>query len=99
RPCCDTPGVTAVPEPSSPRRRIAAKLLVLAVPAAAFVAQAAGALLPNAPLLLAATAASLVVEGLLYRWQPGMLTLFAKSHADITVRHVLRDLQIGRAHV
>ncbi|MEU2383423.1 hypothetical protein ABZ606_01965 [Streptomyces sp. NPDC012461] len=81
-----------MPEPSSPRRRIAAKLLVLAVPAAAFVAQAAGALLPNAPLLLAATAASLAVEGLLYRWQPGMLTLFAKSHADITVRHVLRDL-------
>ncbi|MGY0067282.1 hypothetical protein ACWZEH_10725 [Streptomyces sp. QTS137] len=63
-----------------------------AVLAGAFVAQAAGALLPDVPLLLAATAVSLAVEGVLYRWQPGMLSLLAKSHADITVRHVLRDL-------
>ncbi|CAL9537750.1 hypothetical protein [Streptomyces sp. enrichment culture] len=81
-----------MPEPSSPRRHTAAKLLLLAVPAAAVVAQAAGALLPHAPLLLGATAVSLAVEGLLHRWQPHLLTFFAKSHADVTVRHVLRDL-------
>ncbi|WP_461076335.1 hypothetical protein [Streptomyces deserti] len=60
--------------------------------AAAYGAQAVAALLPHVPLLLAATAASLAAEGVLYRWQRGMLSLFAKSHADLTVRHVLRDL-------
>ncbi|GAA3987459.1 hypothetical protein GCM10022384_39280 [Streptomyces marokkonensis] len=68
------------------------KLLVLGVLAAAFVAQTVGALLPHVPLLLAATAGSLAAEGMLYRWQRGMVSLFAKSHADVTVRHVLRDL-------
>ncbi|HET9381887.1 MAG TPA: hypothetical protein VFP69_13775 [Streptomyces sp.] len=43
-------------------------------------------------LLVAATVASLAVEGILYRWQRGMLSLFAKVHLDATVRHVLRDL-------
>ncbi|MFB6552303.1 hypothetical protein [Streptomyces sp. NPDC056405] len=68
------------------------KLLVLGVLAAAFAAQAVGALLPHVPLLLAATAGSLAAEAVLYRWQRGMVSLFAKSHADVTVRHVLRDL-------
>ncbi|MFI5566622.1 hypothetical protein ACIA6T_04440 [Streptomyces sp. NPDC051740] len=81
-----------MPEPSSPRRRTAAQLLVLAVLSAAFAAQAVAALRPHAPLLLVSTAVSLAVEGVLYRWQPGMVSLFAKSHADVTVRHVLRDL-------
>ncbi|WP_435847717.1 hypothetical protein [Streptomyces fumanus] len=74
------------------RRGTAVRLLVLAFLATAFTAQAVGALLPHVPLLLAATAASLAAEGVLYRWQRGMLPLFAKSHADLTVRHVLRDL-------
>ncbi|MFK0118394.1 hypothetical protein [Streptomyces sp. NPDC090994] len=73
-------------------RRITAKLLVLAALATAFTAQAVGALLPNVPLLLAATAASLAAEGAVYRWQRGVLSLLTKSHADVTVRHVLRDL-------
>ncbi|MGW8064751.1 hypothetical protein ACVV2G_21380 [Streptomyces ziwulingensis] len=68
------------------------RLLVLGVLAATFVAQAVGALLPHVPLLLAATTGSLAAEGVLYRWQRGMVSLFAKSHADVTVRHVLRDL-------
>ncbi|MEV5429155.1 hypothetical protein [Streptomyces sp. NPDC052701] len=75
-----------------PRRPTAAKALLAAATAAAFGAQAVAALLPHVPLLLAATAASLAAEGALYRWQRGMLALFAKSHADLTVRHVLRDL-------
>ncbi|KFG75545.1 membrane protein [Streptomyces mutabilis] len=74
------------------RRRTAVKLLVLGVLATASAAQAVGALLPHVPLLLAATTGSLAAEGVLYRWQRGMVSLFAKSHADVTVRHVLRDL-------
>ncbi|WP_329055574.1 hypothetical protein OG873_13690 [Streptomyces violaceus] len=75
-----------------PRPPALLKGLVTVVLAAAFAAQAVAALLPHVPLLLAATAVSLATEGALYRWQPGVLSLFAKSHADITVRHVLRDL-------
>jgi hypothetical protein len=87
-----------------PSRQNTVRALVAAVLAAAFAAQAVAALRPHVPLLLASTAASLAMEGVLYRWQRGMLSLFAKSHADVTVRHVLRDLllvvgQIGRAHV
>ncbi|MFI1719589.1 hypothetical protein [Streptomyces sp. NPDC020489] len=73
-------------------RRRAAQLSVIALLAAAFAAQAVAALLPDIPLLLAATAASVAGEGVLYRWQRPMMSMFAKSHADITVRHVLRDL-------
>ncbi|MFI9376895.1 hypothetical protein [Streptomyces parvulus] len=103
----DKPGATAVPlslprprlprlprpaRPRLPGRRTVLKLLVLGVLATAFAAQAVGALLPHLPLLLAATAGSLAAEAVLYRWQRGMVSLFAKSHADVTVRHVLRDL-------
>ncbi|MEU0406630.1 hypothetical protein ABZ307_02230 [Streptomyces griseorubiginosus] len=75
-----------------PGRQTTTRVLVAAVLAAAVVAQVVAALRPHVPLLLAATAASLAVEGVLHRWQRGMVSLFAKSHADITVRHVLRDL-------
>ncbi|WP_030894848.1 hypothetical protein [Streptomyces sp. NRRL S-474] len=75
-----------------PRPPALLKGLVTVVLAAAFAAQAVAALLPHVPLLLAATAVSLATEGVLHRWQRGVLALFAKSHADITVRHVLRDL-------
>ncbi|GGT51467.1 hypothetical protein [Streptomyces coeruleorubidus] len=75
-----------------PRPPALLKGLVTIVLAAAFAAQAVAALLPHVPLLLAATTVSLATEGVLYRWQRGVLSLFAKSHADITVRHVLRDL-------
>lgn len=75
-----------------PRPPALLKGLVTIVLAAAFAAQAVAALLPHVPLLLAATTVSLATEAALYRWQRGVLSLFAKSHADITVRHVLRDL-------
>ncbi|WP_437034708.1 hypothetical protein [Streptomyces sp. enrichment culture] len=80
------------PSPPPAGRTTPARALVTAVLAAALVAQAAAALRPHVPLLLAATAVSLAVEAALHRWQPGMLSLFAKAHADVTVRHVLRDL-------
>lgn len=73
-------------------RRHAPRALLTALFAAAFTAQAVGALLPQLPLLLAATVASVAAEGVLHRWQRGMVTVLAKSHADLTVRHVLRDL-------
>ncbi|MFF0157733.1 hypothetical protein ACFYRY_09385 [Streptomyces sp. NPDC005263] len=75
-----------------PRRQTTARALTAAVLVAAFAAQAAAALRPHIPLLLAATTVSLAVEGVLSRWQRDLLSLFAKSHADLTVRHVLRDL-------
>ncbi|WP_420708981.1 hypothetical protein [Streptomyces sp. NRRL B-1140] len=83
--------MTAVPVPL-PRQQTLLKGLVTVVLAAAFAAQAVAALLPDVPLLLAATIVSLATEGVLYRWQRGVLSLFAKSHADITVRQVVRDL-------
>ncbi|WP_165951167.1 hypothetical protein [Streptomyces aquilus] len=73
-------------------RRAAPRVLVTALLASAIAAQAVAAFVPDVPLLLAATAASVAGEGVLHRWQRGMATVFAKSHADITVRHVLRDL-------
>ncbi|MET9835217.1 hypothetical protein ABZ078_39430 [Streptomyces sp. NPDC006385] len=76
----------------TPLSRIPARALVTALLVAAFGAQAVAALRPHVPLLLAATVTSLAMEGALYRWQRGMLSVFAKSHADITARHVLRDL-------
>ncbi|WP_409350197.1 hypothetical protein [Streptomyces albogriseolus] len=69
-----------------------ATLLTASVLGGAYVVQAVAALAPHVPLLLAATALSLAVEGVLYRWQRGVPALFAKAHADVTVRHVLRDL-------
>ncbi|MFF7789221.1 hypothetical protein [Streptomyces sp. NPDC007991] len=75
-----------------PRPPALLKGLVTIVLAAAFAAQAVAALMPHVPLLLASTTVSLATEGVLYRWQRGVLSLFAKSHADIAVRHVLRDL-------
>ncbi|WP_346180038.1 hypothetical protein [Streptomyces osmaniensis] len=76
----------------TPLSSVPARALVAALLVAAFCGQALAALQPNVPLLLASTVVSLAVEGVMYRWQRGMLSVFAKSHADITVRHVLRDL-------
>ncbi|MGA5148663.1 hypothetical protein ACPCSF_27080 [Streptomyces griseoincarnatus] len=76
----------------APGRPALATLLTASVLAGAYVVQAVAALVPHVPLLLAATALSLAVEGVLYRWQRGVPALFAKAHADVTVRHVLRDL-------
>ncbi|WP_435212198.1 hypothetical protein [Streptomyces sp. bgisy034] len=76
----------------TPLSSVPARALVAALLVAAFCAQAVAALRPHIPLLLASTVLSLAIEGVMYRWQRGMQSVFAKSHADITVRHVLRDL-------
>ncbi|MFJ8187245.1 hypothetical protein [Streptomyces sp. NPDC096105] len=81
-----------LPLPRLPGRPALTTVLTASVLAGAYAAQAVAALAPHVPLLLAATALSLTVEGVLYRWQRGVPALFAKAHADVTVRHVLRDL-------
>ncbi len=90
-----------MPVPWSHLRRTAARLLFPAALTAVFAAQAVGALLPHVPLLIAATAVSLTLETTLYRWQPAVLSLFTKAHADITVRCLLRDLllMVGLLHL
>lgn len=72
--------------------RPAAKPFLIFVLAASFVAQATAALLPNVPLLIAATATGFATEAALHRWQPGLNSQFTKVRADVTVRQVIRDL-------
>ena len=75
-----------------PHRQTAVRALITALLGASFAVQVTAALLPHAMLLVAATGAGLVTEAALYRWQRSMASAFAKSHADVTVRQVVRDL-------
>ncbi|MGQ4383408.1 hypothetical protein [Streptomyces sp. SAS_270] len=75
-----------------PHRQTAVRALITALLAASFATQVVTALLPHAVLLIAATGTGLVTEAALYRWQRSMASAFAKSHADVTVRQVVRDL-------
>jgi hypothetical protein len=68
--------------------------MVTALLAVSFLTLAVTAVVPNVPAMIAAAAVSLAVEGVLYRWQRGMVAMFAKMHADVTVRHLLRDMLI-----
>ncbi|SDK62787.1 hypothetical protein SAMN05421806_109211 [Streptomyces indicus] len=67
------------------------KLAALAVIAVSLAAQVIGALLPDVPLLICSTAAGLAAEGVLHKWQKGVLNAVAKTRADVTVRQLLRD--------
>ncbi|MDT0307619.1 hypothetical protein RM780_11675 [Streptomyces sp. DSM 44917] len=80
--------------PAGPLRRRGAPLIALAALLCLYLAQFAGALLPNAPLLCAAGAAGLALDLALRRWQPGVLTLLARLRCDEAVRQLLRDLLI-----
>ncbi|MFY1676857.1 hypothetical protein [Streptomyces sp. WMMC905] len=79
----------------SSRRRTAWQLLVLGVLVAAYATQAAGALRPSVPLLMAGTAASLAAEVVLHRRRAVLAPLFVKLNADVTVRQLLRDLLLA----
>ncbi|MGX2997260.1 hypothetical protein JNUCC64_23850 [Streptomyces sp. JNUCC 64] len=57
-----------------------------------FAAQVVGALLPNLPLLVAATATGVAAEAILHRWRRKIAAALARTRADVTVRVVLRDL-------
>ncbi|WP_413252875.1 hypothetical protein [Streptomyces brevispora] len=75
----------------SPVLRYAAKVLPIAVLTASFAAQAAAAVVPHLALLIAATAANLLAEASLHRWQPGQVSLLAKVRADVMVRRLTCD--------
>lgn len=83
--------LSAMPPPAR-LRTAAARLLLPAVLALSFAAQAVGALLPGVPLLVASTAAGLAADMALHRWQRNVTTALGKLHATVTVRQVLRDL-------
>ncbi|MFD4775949.1 hypothetical protein ACFWNU_19210, partial [Streptomyces sp. NPDC058427] len=78
-------------QPLPPVLRYAAKALPVVVLAASFVAQAAAAALAHIALLITATAANVVAEAALHRWQPGQVSLLAKVRADVLVRRLTCD--------
>ncbi|MGW3506412.1 hypothetical protein [Streptomyces sp. NPDC000994] len=83
--------LSAIPPPAR-LRTAAARLLLPAVLALSFAAQAVGALLPSVPLLVASTTVGLAADMALHRWQRNVTTALGKLHATVTVRQVIRDL-------
>ncbi|GAA0431927.1 hypothetical protein GCM10010357_61920 [Streptomyces luteireticuli] len=81
-----------MPAGTVPRRAVqAAALLAMLV---SFVLQLVGALAPNAPLLIATSAAGLALDLYLQHRDPGLLALLGKVRFDVMVRQLLRDMVI-----
>lgn len=59
-----------------------------------FATQLAGALLPNAPLLVASGAAGLALDACLLHRRPALLSPLSRIRLDVTVRQLLRDMLI-----
>ncbi|MCK1795859.1 hypothetical protein MTQ01_07540 [Streptomyces sp. XM4193] len=57
-----------------------------------FAAQLTGALLPNAPLFITASAAGFVLDLYLHHKQPGLLALLSRVRFDVPTRQLLRDM-------
>ncbi|MBA2949219.1 hypothetical protein [Streptomyces himalayensis] len=76
----------------APRRIV--QLSALFAMFALFAAQLVGALLPNVPVFVAASAAGLALDTYLQHRQPGLLSLLGKVRFDVTVRQLLRDMLI-----
>ncbi|WP_245996727.1 hypothetical protein [Streptomyces armeniacus] len=76
----------------SPRRavQLAALLALLLL----YSLQLAGALLPNVPVFVAASALGLVLDLYLQHQQPGLLALLGKVRFDVVTRQLLRDMLI-----
>lgn len=72
-------------------RRVA-QLSALSALMAAFAVQFLGALVPNVPTLIAATAAGLGLDLYLHQRQPGLISALGKVRLDVTVRQLLRDM-------
>ncbi|MGK5533953.1 hypothetical protein [Streptomyces sp. URMC 129] len=96
-----TTPIRSLTVPAGPSLRRGAQWTALAALLCVFLLQFVGALLPNAPLLCAATAAGVVLEFALRRRQPGILALLTRLHCDEAVRQLLRDLLVvvGLAHL
>lgn len=58
----------------------------------AFAVQLTGALLPNAPLFIAASAAGFALDLYLHHRQPGLLALLSRVRFDVPTRQLLRDM-------
>ncbi|MFC0597511.1 hypothetical protein [Streptomyces palmae] len=72
--------------------RRAVQLAALIAMVVFFTAQLIGAVLPNVPLLIAASAGGLALDLFLQHQQPGLLSLLSKIRFDVTVRQLLRDM-------
>jgi hypothetical protein len=72
--------------------RRAGQLFALLAMLLFFSAQLAGALLPNAPLFIAASAAGLALDLYLHHRQPGLLALLSRVRFDVSTRQLLRDM-------
>lgn len=57
-----------------------------------FAAQLTGALLPNAPLFISASAAGFALDLYLHHKQPGLLALLSRVRFDVPTRQLLRDM-------
>ncbi|TVL91855.1 hypothetical protein [Streptomyces sp. SAJ15] len=89
-----------MPSAGSSSRR-AVQLAALLAMVVFFATQLAGALLPNVPLLVAASAGGLALDLYLQHKQPGLLSLLGKIRFDVVVRQLIRDmfLLVGLARV
>ncbi|WP_367136323.1 MULTISPECIES: hypothetical protein [Streptomyces] len=59
-----------------------------------FATQLVGALLPNVPLLIAASAAGLALDLYLQHRDPGLVAVLGKVRFDVMVRQLLRDMLV-----
>ncbi|MET8179535.1 hypothetical protein [Streptomyces sp. NPDC005336] len=76
----------------APRRVV--QLTALLAMLVFFTTQLVGAVLPNVPLLIAASACGLALDLFLQHQQPGLLSLLSKVRFDVTVRQLFRDMLI-----
>lgn len=76
----------------APRRLV--QLAALLAMMVFFTTQLIGALLPNVPLFIAASAAGLALDLYLQHKQPGLLSLLSKIRFDATLRQLLRDMLV-----
>jgi hypothetical protein len=76
----------------APRRAV--QLAALLAMLVFFTTQLVGAVLPNVPLLIVASACGLALDLFLHHKQPGLLSLLGKVRFDVTVRQLFRDMLI-----
>ncbi|MBH5334817.1 hypothetical protein IHE55_08425 [Streptomyces pactum] len=72
--------------------RRAVQLAALIAMVVFFTTQLIGAVLPNVPLLVAASAGGLALDLYLQHQQPGLLSLLGKIRFDVVVRQLFRDM-------
>ncbi|WP_087928148.1 hypothetical protein [Streptomyces albireticuli] len=72
--------------------RRAVQLAALLAMLVFFATQLVGALLPNVPLLIAASAAGLALDLYLQHRDPGLVAVLGKIRFDVMVRQLLRDM-------